>query len=167
MERFFAPWRLKYIKEVVKSNNENTCFICNAIKASKKYELKNLVVCKNKLSIAMMNKYPYNNGHLLIAPTRHTPDIDNLTKLEIISLFDLLKKLKKTTAKIFKAQGFNIGINLGKVAGAGLIGHFHIHLLPRWLGDTNFMPVVSEIKVINQLLDDTCKSLRKALRNKC
>lgn len=163
MENFFAPWRLKYVKKIVTTQNENACFICDAVKADKKEEVKHLVVYKNNLGIAILNKYPYNNGHILIAPVRHIPDIDNLTEAEIISIFEILKKIKSTIKRTSKAEGFNIGVNLGKVAGAGLVGHFHIHLLPRWLGDTNFMPIIAKVKVINQYLEDTCKALRKEL----
>lgn len=108
----------------------------------------------------MLNIYPYNNGHVMVFPKRHVAGLDELKGVEVLELFNSLVEIQKRLQKCLKAQGFNIGINLGQVSGAGIPGHLHIHLVPRWTGDTNFMPVVFKTKVISQSLEELFKLLK-------
>jgi len=110
----------------------------------------------------MMNLYPYNNGHLLIAPKRHVGKIEEINEAEMTELFKMTQKMIKVL-RAFKPEGFNVGANLGRVAGAGVPGHFHIHIVPRWNGDTNFMPVIGETKVISESLEETYKKIKESL----
>jgi ATP adenylyltransferase len=110
----------------------------------------------------MLNIFPYNNGHVMVSPLRHVRDLEQLKEAEIIDLFRALGEAKSLLKKVLKPHGFNIGINLGRSAGAGITGHLHIHIVPRWAGDTNFMPVISDTKVLAQSLDELCKQLNYA-----
>lgn len=148
MQYLWAPWRMKYLK---KAAQQKGCFICQALR--EKQDRKNLILTRTNVAIVMMNRYPYNTGHLMIAPRRHVADLETLTDEEIKDLFTLLKAMKQRLEKVLKPEGFNIGLNLGRVAGAGLKGHLHIHLVPRWVGDTNFMPIIGQTKIISQALD--------------
>ena len=112
----------------------------------------------------MLNLYPYNNGHLIIAPYRHVSDLDELEENELLDLIQLVIQSKKLIAKTLKPDGYNLGINIGKIAGAGFEKHVHIHLVPRWSGDTNFMPVISNTKVISQSLESLFKRLKKRIK---
>ena len=156
--RLWAPWRLKYISSL--SKKETGCLFCRIGRS--KNDKKNLVFLRSKHSFAVLNLYPYNNGHALIVPRKHVNDIDKLSPEDMADLFDLLLKVKKRLKKVLKCEGFNIGINLGRVAGAGIPGHVHIHIVPRWNGDVNFMPSVSGTKVISQSLEDCYKLLASA-----
>ena len=156
MDRLWAPWRLGYIQ----SKKEKACFFCKSVKL----KTKNFIVINNKHSFAMLNKYPYNNGHLLIAPLRHVNDTSLLTENEIIDIFRTLNQAKNILNKVLKPQGFNIGINTSSLSGAGITAHLHIHIVPRWKGDTNFMPVVYNTKIVSQSLDDLYRKLKKSLR---
>ncbi|MFA5795244.1 MAG: HIT domain-containing protein [Candidatus Brocadiia bacterium] len=156
MKHLWAPWRSGYIN--VKPAHRTRCFLCDAIKKTDK---KNLVIKKGKLAFVIMNKFPYNAGHLLICPIAHKPDIDNLTPAEISEMMALTVEMKKRIKKCMKPDGFNIGINIGADAGAGLLSHVHIHLVPRWQGDTNFMPALSGHKVISRSLEKVCAELKK------
>jgi ATP adenylyltransferase len=112
----------------------------------------------------MLNIFPYNNGHIMISPIRHVREITQLTELEGLDLFQSLSKVKRLLDKVFKPEGYNIGINIAKSAGAGIAAHLHIHIVPRWQGDTNFMPLFYGTKIISQSLDESYKQLRKALK---
>lgn len=147
MQHLWAPWRMEYIKKA----DQKGCFLCKALKEKK--DKKNLIITRTKKAFVIMNRYPYNSGHLMIAPIPHTGNMEDLSKDEIIEMFGLLIRMKQLLTKILNPEGFNIGINLGRIAGAGLISHVHIHLVPRWAGDTNFMPVLGKTKVISQSLD--------------
>jgi len=155
MRKIWAPWRIDYIKEP----KPEGCFFCKYPQESD--DKKHLIVHRGKKSFVLLNYYPYNNGHLMIAPYQHTSDIGSLddeTKLEIINLIDhCMKALKEQLS----AEGFNTGINSGQVGGAGINDHLHIHVVPRWNGDTNFMPVLGETKVVSQGLEETWELLRK------
>ncbi|MFC1592929.1 HIT domain-containing protein [Candidatus Omnitrophota bacterium] len=155
MDKLWAPWRIDYIQSSGK--RQSGCLFCESIKSKKG----NYVIIKNKFSFAMLNKYPYNNGHILISPNRHTADINGLNDKETLNLFKTLKQILRLLKKVLKPQGFNVGINIGKCGGAGIPGHLHIHVVPRWQADTNFMPVVSNTKVISQSLSELYKQLRK------
>ncbi len=157
MDILWAPWRMKYI-EYTKIEKSKTCFICEAI-ATKKPEEK-LVLYKGRRSILLMNLFPYNTGHLLAAPLRHVSSFNELSKDDLLSLQLLLRSAINLLEKTLNPDGFNIGINLGRTAGAGLEEHLHIHIVPRWNGDTNFMPVIMNTKVIPEALQDTFRKLR-------
>lgn len=152
MDRLWAPWRIKYIT----AKKSKGCLFCAARKAAPRH----YVFYKSRYSLAMLNIFPYNNGHVMIAPLRHKAHLEGLSEAEVLDLFKVLKKTKRLIDKAVKPQGYNIGINLGSVAGAGIPGHLHIHIVPRWPGDTNFMPVLGSTKIISQSLDELYKRLR-------
>lgn len=155
MDRLWAPWRVNYVRG---KRKEKGCIFCSA----KNGISKDYVIFKSEFTIVMLNIYPYNNGHLLISPLRHMRDISQLRQEEVLDLFKCLNKAKALLQKVLQPQGYNIGLNLTRTAGAGITGHLHIHLVPRWEGDTNFMPVLSNTKIISQSLDDLAKSLKNA-----
>lgn len=154
-EILWAPWRMGYIL----GEKNKGCFLCNAFKA--KDEKSHYVLFKNEIAMVVMNIYPYNNGHLMIAPKKHTGDLEKLKDEELAILMDLIKKSSKILKRVLKPHGFNIGINIGKVSGAGVDKHLHFHIVPRWMGDTNFMPVISDTKVIPQSLDELYSLLKR------
>jgi ATP adenylyltransferase len=155
MSRLWAPWRIKYIRL---ADKEKRCVFClTQNKSSRKH-----LVFKTKHSICLLNIYPYNNGHLMCSPVRHIKDLDLLSAEEGADLFKSIVLAKKLLKKTLKPDGFNIGINIGKAAGAGITGHLHIHIVPRWTGDTNFMPVVHDTKVVSQSLNELLRILRHA-----
>ncbi|RLE82769.1 MAG: HIT family hydrolase [Thermoprotei archaeon] len=160
MDRLWAPWRMKYV-EYVSIEKPKGCFLCNAAKTSNLRE--KLVLYRNELVLAMMNLYPYNTGHLLLAPLRHIGDFEELSDEEVLALGRLTKKCIKVIKEALKPDGFNIGINIGRVAGAGLEDHIHIHIIPRWNGDTNFMPLIASTKVIPEAIYDTYDKLMRVL----
>ncbi len=148
MDKLWAPWRVKYVTELI--GKTKGCVFCRMLKESK--DSVNYIFARSPLSFAVLNLYPYNNGHILILPNRHVNDISKLSKEEIADLFALLNHAKGLLDKTIKPAGYNIGMNLGRVAGAGFPGHLHIHVVPRWKGDVNFMPVLAQTKVISQSL---------------
>lgn len=148
MDKLWAPWRVKYITKILKK--QKGCVFCRIIKEKK--DKANYILKRTQHSYAVLNIYPYNNGHVLILPNRHVDDLSKLTKSERDDLWALMDDIKKVLDKILSPGGYNLGINLGRVAGAGFPGHLHIHLVPRWHGDVNFMPVVAETKIISQSL---------------
>ena len=154
----WAPWRIKYILQP----KDEGCFLCKAFKEENDAE--NLVVYRGEKAFVVMNKYPYNNGHLLIAPYRHVPDIVDLHDDEMLEIMALTRLMVKTLRNVLKPDGFNIGLNLGRASGAGLEDHIHFHVVPRWIGDTNFMPVISETKVIPESLADTYRKILEGLK---
>ncbi|MCD6405554.1 MAG: HIT domain-containing protein [Planctomycetes bacterium] len=160
MKRLWAPWRMKYIEEIPKTDG---CFLCEAAEAGEAGD-ENLVVWREDLALCVMNRYPYNNGHLLVAPCRHEGEIGSLCEEERAALFGGLVRAKDLLQKVMSPDGFNIGLNLGRVAGAGLESHLHFHVVPRWNGDTNFMPVLADTKVIPEALSDLCGKLKGALK---
>lgn len=159
LERLWAPWRLKYIESTLKPTTG--CFICDA--AEREVCLETLTVWKGGLTLVMLNKFPYNNGHLLVAPLRHVGDINELTVEEGQELFATLQKAVGWMENAYSPHGFNVGMNLGRTAGAGLPEHLHIHIVPRWHGDVNFMSVVGEVKVMSESLEASRERIRKAV----
>lgn len=155
MDYLWAPWRLKYIKHA----EEIGCIFCK--KPKEKKDSKNLIFFRGKHAFAILNLYPYNSGHFMVAPYLHTGNLEDLTSKTITEMFEIVNRFKKMLTKKMKAQGFNMGINLGRVAGAGIVDHIHIHVVPRWNGDTNFMPILSHTKVLPQSLKETYKLLLK------
>ena len=159
MERknLWAPWRIKYVQGLSESSD---CFICHNMKTPQDDD-KNLVLWRSDRSIVMLNRFPYNNGHLLIAPTRHIPDLDAASDEELLELLKMTRESQKALSLAIKPHGFNVGMNFGRCAGAGLPGHLHIHLVPRWDGDTNFISVCSDTDVISQSLTELFEQLRQ------
>ena len=152
MDQLWAPWRLAYVANPKAADRPaDDCFLCHGIAGSD--DRANLLVHRSELSVVVLNRFPYNNGHLLIAPKRHQGRPDELTPEELLDLQLVLRHMLGVLEARMSPDGFNVGLNLGKVAGAGLPGHLHWHIVPRWTGDTNFMPVVADTRVIPQALD--------------
>jgi len=147
MDKLWAPWRSKYIY----LRKKTSCIFCNA--KTEKNLRKRYIVERSKHSFAMLNLYPYNNGHVMVAPYRHVKSLDLLSDIELLDLMKLVNTIKCRLDKKMKPHGFNIGINVGQIAGAGFAGHVHIHIVPRWKGDTNFIPVIGDVKVVSESLD--------------
>ena len=156
MKILWAPWRMAYIKKF--SEKDSGCFLCKA--GSEKRDEENLVVFRGEHCFVIMNRYPYNNGHLLIAPYRHVGSITDLNEEESSEIMKLIKLSVEALRKEYRPDGFNVGLNLGKAAGAGLESHLHFHVVPRWVGDTNFMPVFSDTKVIPEDLRESWRRLK-------
>lgn len=151
MEQLWAPWRLQYVVQKPPPKPGDDCFICRGLAESNDRD--NLIVRRGKLTTVILNRFPYNNGHLLIAPIAHKAHPADLTPEEHLELMTVLSEMLRTLEGLMNPEGFNVGLNLGKVAGAGLPGHLHWHVVPRWNGDTNFMPVFGDTRVIVQSLD--------------
>lgn len=156
VEKLWAPWRVEYIR-----NPGTGCFFCQGLKM--KDHKKALIVEKHDRAFSLLNRYPYNNGHLMVAPIRHIGNLELLDDEELLSVHNLLRRAMKSITMTMQPQGFNIGINQGRVAGAGVVDHIHIHLVPRWQGDTNFMPVLSDTKVVSESLLATYEKIRDGL----
>ena len=153
MDKLWAPWRSKYIY----LRKHKKCIFCGNESAASNTKY---LIHRTMHSFSMLNLFPYNNGHVMVAPYRHVKSLELLTDAELTDLMKLVNKTKTTLDKKLKPHGYNIGLNIGKVAGAGFPGHIHIHVVPRWTGDTNFMPVTGNAKVIAESLD----ALRKLLK---
>lgn len=156
-ENLWAPWRLSYISEDDKMRDG--CFLCQAAEAHD--DAAALVLGRGETVFCLMNKYPYSNGHLMVAPKRHGGDICALTAQERAETIDMICRATDTLRAAMRCHGFNIGWNVGAAAGAGVAAHLHAHVVPRWEGDTNFMPVIANAKVIPQALDETYRKLRE------
>ena len=155
MDRLWAPWRAQYIRDAPKAEMGlavEDCFLCRAIAAPSTFDRENLVVCRRPNSVVMLNRFPYNNGHLLVAPLAHLGRLDELSGAHLVEPLETIKEMVAVLDRIFLPHGYTIGANLGKAAGAGLPGHLHWHVVPRWDGDTNFMPVLGQAKVIVESL---------------
>ncbi|MFZ2643983.1 MAG: HIT domain-containing protein [Verrucomicrobiia bacterium] len=163
MEQLWAPWRMQYIQSAIKNKSDEGCIFCTKSQASE--DEKNFIIMRDKTCFAMMNLFPYNSGHLMVAPYKHTGELDDLTETELADLMVLTRRCKRLLTTVIKPEAFNIGINLGRVAGAGIADHVHIHIVPRWNGDTNFMPVIGETKVIPEALEPLYQRLQAAVAN--
>jgi ATP adenylyltransferase len=159
MERLWAPWRETYITNVNK-NRHKGCVFCGILE--RKDDAKTYIFLRSRLSFAVLNVYPYSNGHTLVLPNRHVNDISKLSREEMADMMDLLLKTKALLQDALSPHGFNVGFNLGRLAGAGIPGHLHMHIVPRWKADHNFMPITAGTKVISQSLDGIYKALKKA-----
>ncbi|HUL31197.1 MAG TPA: HIT domain-containing protein [Thermodesulfobacteriota bacterium] len=155
MEYLWAPWRMEYIL----GKKKKGCFLCKEV--SEKKNKKNLILYQGESVFVVMNKFPYTNGHLMVVPKRHCLHLEQLDKGELKELFDLLKTCVRILKATFHPHGFNVGMNIGKVGGAGE-DHLHLHIVPRWAGDTNFMPVLGNTKVISEYLGETYQKLHSA-----
>ncbi len=157
LQRLWATWRMKYISSIGK--DAGSCVFCDAAAGADGPE--NLVVHRGRTCYIVLNLYPYNSGHAMVIPLRHVGSLAELSdeeKLEMMQLADLLQRVLVAT---IEAEGFNLGMNLGRVAGAGIPGHLHLHVVPRWFGDTNFMPVTAETKVLPETLEATYSKVRR------
>ena len=148
LQRLWAPWRSRFLSQ----RGKRRCFLCVA-KASSA-DRAHHVIARAPHVFAILNRYPYNNGHLMIAPYRHIGSLERLNAAEWTGFLRMSQHVTVLLKRTLRAQGFNLGFNLGRVAGAGVPGHLHLHLVPRWNGDTNFMPLLAETKVISQSLDE-------------
>jgi ATP adenylyltransferase len=151
MDRLWAPWRLSYVANAKPPTEHDPCFICHGL--VEQNDRDNLIAWRGKYSVVVLNRFPYNNGHLLVAPNAHKAELHELEADEILEMQQTIARLVSILREMMKPEGFNIGLNLGRVAGAGLPGHLHWHIVPRWNGDTNFMSVLADTRVIVQSLD--------------
>lgn len=158
MERIWAPWRGEYIEDSIKGHK--SCVFCEIQKTPPSKE--NLLVFKNDYAMVVMNKFPYNNGHILVMPLKHVVSFDELSENEFIELNNLLKKAIRVIKKVYSPEGLNIGLNMGRVSGAGIDKHIHYHVVPRWNGDTNFMPVTGQTKIISEHIISSYEKIKKA-----
>ena len=159
MESLHAPWRIEYIRAPKSPPSEDSLF--TRIAQSSDDEA-NYVVVRERTCYAVLNAYPYNGGHLLVVPYKQTAELSGLTDEELGDLMKLTRRCSEVLTQVMKPDGFNIGMNLGKVAGAGVLDHLHIHVVPRWNGDTNFMPVIADTRVLPEALADVAARLRAA-----
>ena len=157
MERLWAPWRMEYITEEPRPG----CLFCRVIEDPNDKDAA-LVVWRPTQAIVLLNKYPYNPGHVMVAPHAHVGGLEDLDDAQTADLMRALKRTVTVLKTLLKPEGFNIGANVGRVAGAGIPDHVHLHVVPRWNGDTNFMPVLGEVKVVNEHLTQTAAKLSEA-----
>ena len=160
MKNLWSPWRSEYIESFKNENDKSECIFCSNAKLDEN-DSANLLVKKSELTFSMLNLYPYNNGHLMVIPYKHTGEITDLTEDESLEIMNEIKSLKEALTEIYKPHGFNIGVNIGRISGAGIYDHIHFHIVPRWSGDTNFMPVITETKVVSESLEKTWEKLKK------
>jgi len=155
VRKIFASWRI----ELIERKKEKGCFFCKYI--AEDDDEKNLILKRGNLSFVIMNAYPYSNGHLMVAPNAHKGSLDQLTDEEMLEIFKLVRDSVNALKKTISPDGFNIGVNLGsEVSGAGVPDHLHFHIVPRWKGDHNFMPVIADTRVIPEALDSTYRKLK-------
>ena len=154
MEHIWAPWRIEYIR----MEKPEGCILCE--KPGEASDAENYILHRGDKNFVILNLYPYNAGHLMIVPFRHVASLEELTGEELHEHFDLVSRSVKVLRQVYNPDGFNVGINLGRIAGAGIDDHFHTHIVPRWSGDTNFMPVIADTKIINEALAETYEKLR-------
>jgi ATP adenylyltransferase len=158
LEKLWAPWREKFIL----CEKQPGCFLCRT--ARENQDGKNYILYRGKKCFVILNRYPYNTGHLMVSPYRHVGKLEDLKEDEASELLKVTQFCIKTIKKGMKPQGINLGMNLGKVSGAGVADHLHLHVVPRWLGDTNFMPVVAETKIVSMSLSHVYKILKREMK---
>lgn len=154
MRNIWAPWRTEYISKP----KDVPCVFCSAPSNNG-----NLILKKGKTCFSIMNRYPYTTGHCMVAPYRHVGDLNDLDEKEIQEIFSMVKELITAIRASLRPEGFNIGCNLGKVAGAGFADHIHVHVVPRWTGDTNFMPVLADVHMISEHIEKTKEKIKESL----
>lgn len=155
----WAPWRLQYVKGIDKQRG---CFLCDAVRAPDAPE--SLVVHRQERCFVILNRYPYANGHLMVAPLAHKGTLEELDDADLLEMTRLTRRCTRALGTLLNAQGYNVGLNLGKAAGAGLQDHVHQHVVPRWLGDTNYMAVLADLRVLHQSLEELGGQLRAWFR---
>ena len=156
MQHLWAPWRMEFIKGPKPSG----CFFCEAAAADPSDDAQHLVLARNDFAFAILNRYPYNNGHLMVAPKAHLANLEDLPPATANNVMALTQRALRVLREVLAPQGFNLGINAGNIAGAGVADHVHQHVVPRWDGDTNFMPVTADTKVLNESLAVSYRRLR-------
>lgn len=161
MKRMWAAWRMKYITN---AEQETGCIFCNAL--AKADDSQNLVILRHERAFVILNKYPYTSGHLMVASFAHQPSLELLDPASRAEMMELVSQCITTLRQVYNPQGFNVGANIGQAAGAGVPGHVHIHIVPRWNGDTNFMSTVGEVRVLPESLEDTYRRVSQALQEK-
>lgn len=159
MEKLWAPWRMSYVE--VNPKPSSGCIFCE--KPQETADAENLILRRGQTAFVILNAFPYNNGHLMVVPYRHTADLADLAPDERDELMALAQWCTRLLAEAIRPDGFNMGMNLGRVAGAGIADHLHLHLVPRWNGDTNFMPVVADTRVLPDSLQSRYAKLRQAM----
>ena len=160
MKKMWAPWRLEYIKNAEK--NSQSCIFCTKPVENKDKE--NLIVHKDTYCFVILNKYPYNNGHLMVVPFEHKSDLLQFSDAVLLNVQNVIQKAIAALTNTMEPHGFNIGVNMGRAAGAGIVDHLHYHLVPRWNGDTNYMPVLTDTKVVSEALDHTWEKLNNEFK---
>src|SRR5438093_10577949 len=160
METLHAPWRIQYILAPKPIESEESLFTRIA---QSNDDVANYVIARDRSCFAVLNTFPYNGGHLMVVPYKQTPDFNGLTEQELADLMKLTHRCQTALSQVMKPDGFNIGINLGRAAGAGITGHLHVHVVPRWNSDTNFMPVQAHTTVLPEALSELAAKLRAAL----
>jgi ATP adenylyltransferase len=162
MDQLWAPWRLAYVASAKPPAPGDPCFICRG--HAEADDRANLIARRLPRTVVILNRFPYNNGHLLVAPRSHKGELTDLETEEVVEIQQTLGRLVVCLNELMRPDGYNIGVNLGRAAGAGLPGHLHWHLVPRWNGDTNFMPVFGDVKVISQSLETLWELLVEKLK---
>jgi len=157
MKRLWAPWRMEYILD---ENKHKSCLFCDMLGEGRTKDKKNLILYRGKHCFVLLNRYPYNSGHLMVLPYIHTPAFDGLSDKVLLDFIKTVDKSVSILKKVLRPDGFNMGLNFGKVAGAGLEQHMHLHVVPRWTGDTDSMPIISETRVMPEHLRKTYSKLK-------
>lgn len=156
MNQLWSPWRMEYINN---STKEDGCVFC--IAQSMNDGVENLIAYRGKRSYVILNRFPYTSGHLMVIPFRHVPNLEELDPDTRAEMMELASRCTSILKNIYQPQGFNVGVNIGEAAGAGVLGHVHIHIVPRWRGDTNFMSSIGNTRVLPEALDETYERVRK------
>lgn len=164
MKRIWTPWRMAYLKGP-KGSETSGCIFCDKFRAGVELDRENLVLKRGDRAFMLLNLFPYTNGHMMVAPYQHTGELESLDPETLKEIMLLVGQGIRALRKILNPQGFNVGANLGRVAGAGVEDHVHMHIVPRWGGDTNFMPVLADVRLIPELLPQTYDSLVEALKS--
>lgn len=161
-ERLWAPWRMQYVAAA--REEPSGCLFC--ARAQEACSVDNMVLWRGEHAFIMLNAFPYTNGHLMVAPVQHTADLNTLSDAELLEIMHLIRESINLLREAYHPDGFNIGVNLGRAAGAGIAEHIHWHIVPRWNGDTNFMPVLADVRVIPDSLEHTYHTLQQLIRQK-
>ena len=161
MNHLWSPWRMTYIENHTK---ENGCVFCNA--QAKTDGEENLIAFRGKNAYVILNRFPYTSGHLMVIPFKHAPNLEELTPETRAEMMELTSRCTTILREVYRTQSFNVGVNIGEAAGAGVLGHVHIHIVPRWAGDTNFMSSVGATRVLPESLEDTYKRVRQVFEKK-
>ncbi len=159
MEIKFTPWRMAYMK-TTETTSDDECVLCNLHQADTAHDVENLLLHRGSTCYVVLNLYPYNTAHMMVVPYQHTADLPSLHQDCAQEMFFLTQRCIALLTQEYNPHGFNLGMNLGRVAGAGIDAHLHMHILPRWNGDTNFMPLIGDTKLVPETLVDTCARLR-------
>jgi len=158
MDRLWTPWRLSYVTDASRTDPQ-ACVFCSAVEAP---EREALVVHRGTRAFVILNKFPYNNGHVMVVPVRHVGTLAELEAADLHEMMALAQRVERVLTDVYRPHGFNMGINLGRPAGAGILDHLHLHIVPRWNGDTSFMTVFDDTRVLPEELAETARRLRSA-----